>query len=111
MSSEYIRFESQELLNGQRALLESQVNFLNSLKNLGNYKKLRNEQFNLKIGLKTKLEALQQELIILDKTLPHTSNSSFQSEEERFEQSVMHKEQTSIEKELEEIQNKLKSMQ
>jgi len=110
MSSEYIRFESREILDNHKTLLESQVNFLNSLKNISNYKKSRNEQFNLKIALKNKLDELKQELLILDKTLPHTSNK-FLSEEEKFERSIRHEEQTSIEKELEEIKNKLKKMQ
>lgn len=110
MSSEYIHFTGEESAYTQKQVLESELNILTSIKQLQTYKKLRNEEFKIKIALKTKLDEINTELQVLDKTLPLTElkikneNIPIRIHQEKDEPS-------SIEDELEVIRQKLARLQ
>lgn len=113
MSNEYVRLSGEELNYTKKSLLNTQLNSLNSLKNLQKFKELRNDELTLKISVKTSLDSLQQQLILLDKLLPHSSWKKPKEEEmlpsihttEYFEPQ---KEPLSIKKQEKEIRNKEK---
>src|SRR3989344_5801755 len=73
MSNEYIRLSEDEITYAKKNLLTTEFESLKTLKNLQNYKELRNSELLLKISLKTSLDSLQQQLALLDKLLPHSS--------------------------------------
>jgi len=73
MSNEYVRLSSDEMIYAKKTLLSTQLESLTSLKKLQEFKELRNTELTLKISIKTSLDSLQQQLIILDKLLPHSS--------------------------------------
>ncbi len=73
MSNEYVRLTTAEVNYTKKHLLNIELESLTSLKKLKEYKDLRSKELNMKISLKTALDSLSQELIIMDKLLPHTS--------------------------------------
>lgn len=73
MSNEYVRLTDAEVNYTKKHLLNTELESLTSLKKLKAYKELRSKELTLKISLKTALDSLSQELIIMDKLLPHTS--------------------------------------
>lgn len=72
MGVEYILFGIEEMKDIKKSLLSSQLSTLNSLQHLHNYKKLRNDEMNLKIKLKSLMEQSQNEIQVLKKLLPET---------------------------------------
>jgi len=65
----------------EKSFLTSQINILNSLKKLREYKKARSSEFTSKIKIKSILEEAQSELTVLDKLLPQTSLKTGKEEE------------------------------
>lgn len=70
MSHQYIRFSEEELKEAQKTLLQSQLSSLTTLKQLQAYKKLRNQEFALKVTLKSRIDELMNDLKSFEKTLP-----------------------------------------
>lgn len=71
--SEYVRLSSTEKIFGTKALLHAQLETLNTLKHLKEYKKLRNEEFLLKVQLKSQITESLALLKEFEKKLPKTS--------------------------------------
>jgi hypothetical protein len=69
---EHVRISFTEGIYGQRNLLHSQLELLDSMKKLKAYKKLRREEFALKMGLKIKVEEAIGFLDKLNRALPRT---------------------------------------
>jgi hypothetical protein len=72
MGAEYVWFNTEEARNQQRTLLEVQVHLLQGLKSLQGYKKARAEELLLKIKVKQKIDALAEQILLLERLLPHT---------------------------------------
>ncbi len=119
MNSEYIRLTDAEVNYTKKHLLNTELESLTSLKKLKEYKELRSKELSLKISLKTSLDSLSQELVILDKLLPHTSWEKKEQEEMKssininFEETRLfeNKIDTNLENQLEEIKRKLARLQ
>lgn len=111
MSSEYIRIESQDRNYAERVFLSSQMNLLNTIKNLKEYKKLRKEEIILKISLTALLEETLQEISVLDKILPRTQPKEKISFPIQAEEKEEVSESMSINRELEIIKQKLLRLQ
>ncbi|MEK6888529.1 MAG: hypothetical protein AABW80_00290 [Nanoarchaeota archaeon] len=114
MSSEYIHFSSQESVSLQKALLTSELQILKASKNLSEYKKLRDEEHVIKIKVKSILDSIKQELIVLDKTLPkiampkeHHEKPIQQQIKEKLVKEIPQTHDDMIESELKAIQDKL----
>jgi len=103
MNSEYIKISPTEKVYGAKNLLTAQLNILNSHKDIREYRKLRNEEFALKVSLKSKLNEAFSTLEILDKLLP-----KIRIDEEIEEK---HPEDLSIEQQSSLIREKLKRLQ
>jgi hypothetical protein len=72
MGAEYVRFTQEETTRTQTNFLESQVHILQGLKRFKTYRLLRNEELQLKIKLKTQIDALNEQLAVVDRLLPQT---------------------------------------
>ncbi len=70
--AEYIRLSPQELRYGQKAFLEGQLSLLNATKHCNQYKKLRKEEFTLKLALRKSAEEALVSLRFLQSLLPKT---------------------------------------
>lgn len=77
MSSEYVRLSKPENVYGERNLLKAQMEILKLTKSYEEYKKLRKEEFSLKVILKTKIEEAKNCIKLLDSLLPKTNNRRF----------------------------------
>ncbi len=102
--AEYVKLSYAEKKYGEKNLLQSQLQLLNSIKHLKEYKKLRKQELLLKIKLKEKVIETIDELKMLDKRLPKVQPKHKISRKEN-------KENLSLENELEKIKNKLKALQ
>lgn len=109
MSSEYVLFSNFELKQLEKTFLTAQLGVLDSLKNLKQYKKVRSQEFSLKIAIKTLLNETQNELGILDKLLPQTSFKPPTPGQEEIIFPFAEEEQRkpSLEEELEKIRKRL----
>lgn len=117
MSYEYIRLTDAEVNYTKKHLLNTELESLTSIKKLSSYKDLRNKELTLKVSLKTALDSLSQQLVLLDKLLPHTSLDK--QEKEEMQPSIHmpetplfeDKKDNDLEKQLEEIRRKLSRLQ
>jgi len=101
--NEYIRLSKEECLYSKRNLLSTEAACLITIKRLKEYKKLRDEEFVLKIAAKKKLNEVIEEMLILEKFLPRAHVPKQSSEENEIKDS----EKFSLEHELEEIRQKI----
>ncbi len=61
MDAEYVRISGEEKHYGYRGLLNSQLEFLNLMRNFKNYTELRKKEITLKVSLKSRIgEALSE---------------------------------------------------
>jgi len=104
MKKLHIRLEYEEAIEGKRELLESQINLLEILKRVKNYKILRKRELILKGKLKNSLSLLSSEINQIQSHLP-------ESEGELGIKEVMTKQETekdkNLEAQLQEIREKL----
>ncbi|MDO8509032.1 MAG: hypothetical protein Q7S27_05095 [Nanoarchaeota archaeon] len=113
MSLEYVKFSASESLYGEKNLLISELGILQFVKRIKNYKKLRQEELNMKILLKKKMDELIEMLSILDKMLPHTKMAGLIKEKKHHLKDRMEgmseddKESYTLEQEVERIRRKL----
>ncbi|MBM3233241.1 MAG: hypothetical protein FJY98_01610 [Candidatus Liptonbacteria bacterium] len=73
MDTEYIRLGPQELKYGKKSLLESQFFILNAMKHYNEYRRLRKEEFMLKVALKKSADDVMSSLNHLESLLPKAS--------------------------------------
>ena len=100
--TEYIKISALERTHGERSLLESQLNLLDAIKILKNYKEHRKKELLLKIELKNKTLETLESLKVLEKSLPraHLIDKEESADKESF----------SIEKQLADIRSKLEKL-
>ena len=116
MGAEYVRFSQNEALHGQTNFLESQVHLLQGLKKFKSYRLLRAEELRLKIQLKQQMDALVEQLEILNRILPQTEFKIPQQKplsQPKQQDEHQHKEENqedTLEDELAAIQKKLQSL-
>ncbi len=72
MKSEYVKLSGSERVYGEKNLLQSQLEFLDSIRAFKNYKRLRSEEFRLKVGLKSKIGETLAALERIEDLLPKT---------------------------------------
>lgn len=109
MTSEYVKLSPAESFYAHKNLLQSQLEIIMAMKQFKEYKKLRNQELNLKIKLKSKILEMNNLLKELEKTLPKTALKP-QSAEEKLAQTEQEKEMLSLENELEKIKQKLEKL-
>lgn len=104
----HIRLEYEEAVEGKRELLESQINLLEILKRVKNYKILRKRELILKGKLKKSLSFLSSELNQIKNNLPESENE-LGIKEETTKQEI--EKDKNIESQLQEIREKLARLQ
>lgn len=111
MKSEFVRLSDPERVYGQRNLLHSQLEVLNLVKSFSNYNKLRKEEFELKVALKSKIgevyeliDSLENKLPKSDYKIPKTIKSNFKEQKEK-------KQKLNVQEEMLELQEKLRRLQ
>lgn len=115
MRPEYVRFNAQEKVFGQKHLLHTQLETISTLKHHEAYKLLRMEELLLKIQLKTKLEEAKEAFALFSRLLPKPAIS--EHEVLKRQHAATHaahpqkKSLSTLESELEEIKRKLAALQ
>jgi len=112
MRSLYIQLQADEAIHGKKEFLSSQINMLQLLKSLKNYKTLRRREMILKTKFKAKLTSFKKRIKELQKELPKETEEVTIKELERanikttetFEE-IKHRKD--IEKQLQEIHDRL----
>lgn len=100
----HIRLEYEEAVEGKRELLESQINLLEILKRLKNYKILRKRELILKGKLKNSLSLLSSEINQIQSHLPESEDELGIKREITEQETERDK---NIESQLQEIREKL----
>lgn len=109
--AEYVRLSGLESVYAQKRLLHSELGLLETVRRANNYKKLRNEEFVLRLALKKIIGELLEELELLDKSLPQDKLPGLAKENKPKEkQSSEEKGVLSLEQELEIIRRKIERL-
>jgi len=110
MSIEYTRLSRPQAVYGQKNLLKSQIGLLKLAKSFNQYKKLRKEEFVLKIELKTRLDEAKESLKVLESLLPKPK-IKLEDENQVKEEAKVTRKALSLEQEIASIKKKLESLQ
>ncbi len=111
MGSEYVRISIPERLYSVKGLLKTQLAALNALQAFRNYKKLRNDEFLVRISIKNEVESCTSLLIQLEKLLPQTSYQLPNEREKKQELTDEEKVELSLQDEIQIIKKKLSVLQ
>jgi hypothetical protein len=113
MAPEYIKILYPEKVYGEKNLLFSQINLLEIHRILHQYKKIREEEFSLKIELKKEADALRNAVEALQKLMPKSTIHPISDEKEQVEckEEPEYQEELSLEEEIDSIKKKLASLQ
>lgn len=109
MTVEYIRFLPDHVVYSKKSLLHGQLESLNSIKHLHEYKKLRNDELMHKIKLKKLIEETKGEIELLIKNIPQPTEKDEIKEIINIPESG--KKDRSLEEELDAIKEKLSKLQ
>ena len=110
MTSEYVRLSHPEKTYSHKALLQSQIELMNITKRLKEYKRLKKEEFVLKLALGAKIDEALAEIDILEKSLPRVAlrqeNKQIPTEDKKQKE-----ENLTLEQEIDLIRQKLSRLQ
>lgn len=70
METRHIRIDYEDALNVKKNLLTSEINLLQTLKKVKNYKTLRKKEMTEKNKLKTKLASIRTKLNLIESSFP-----------------------------------------
>lgn len=107
---EYVKLTRSEVVYSQKNLFKSQLELLNTLKFYHEYRKLRKDEFVLKVALKSKIDEAKNSLKILDSLLPKMKPQDFCYIEENKESKSVSRKKLSLEQEIELIRKKLSQL-
>ena len=107
----YSKIEFQNAVSAKRNMLTMQINLLNTLKNIENYKSLRKKELIAKIKLKNDLKYVKEKISKINEHLPHTKkiNKPTMIHAEMWEKEA--KRNSSIEEQLLSIKKRLSELQ
>lgn len=112
MSSEYVFLSSVENQFGQKHLLHSQLELLDSVKRLQIYKNLREQELMLKLQLKVKLQQTIALFEKLDKLLPVSRyQETLEERRARLDMNKKENHEYSLEMEIAAVQRKISTLQ
>ncbi len=110
MEEIHIKLEAGEAINAKKNLLSTEINILNLIKKIRDYKRARKEELKKKAKLRTELRKLINEMKILEKELPETKGVK-KTREGRVKVKLIGKaKSTKLESELEDIKRKLERL-
>src|SRR3989344_1928703 len=102
METLHIKLEPEETLSSKKNLLATEINLLNSIKHLQNYKKHVLEELRSKTLLKSSLREIALDILELNKILPQIKEPKPQVDKQ--EEKISSK---NLEQELKDIREKL----
>ena len=108
MNSEFVKLLNTEVTYSKKNFLNSELELLNTIKSLRNYRDLRKEEFVLKITLKNKIAECLTALHELEKRLPKTDYNPEKTNKEDKEEV---KKKLSLQEEIEQVRRKLEKLQ
>tara|TARA_Y100000310_G_scaffold343363_1_gene450623 strand:- start:1962 stop:2288 length:327 start_codon:yes stop_codon:yes gene_type:complete len=74
METRHVKLNYDEALNAKKQLLSAELNILNIIKRLKNYKLLRKKEFTTKSKLKTATTSLKSKVNLIISTFPNESD-------------------------------------
>jgi len=108
MGTEFVRLSHPERIYGQTNFVQSQLEMLNLIKNFRTYKKLRKEEFTMKVSLKSKIGEALELIETLNRKLPKIVDSEVAKELKKGDgKEKGKKKDLSVQEEMEELQRKL----
>jgi len=110
MASEYIRLAPEEKVYGQSILLKSQLTFIDIIKRIEEYKKLRRKELHLKVNLKSKISEIYTSLEEFTSYLPKSEYKVPILEKPKVK-TLDSKEESELKDEIEEIKRKLQNLE
>jgi hypothetical protein len=110
MNSEFVRFTSAEQVYGEKSLLKLQIELIEAIKKSKKLKTIRNDNYMLKVILKSKIEAVQESLESLKKLLPKPALQDDEPLALQMPSPVIDKERLTLEEEIEMIKQKLERL-
>lgn len=111
MESRHIKLEYEDVLAGKKHLLSSEINFLNVLSKIRNYRELRKKELLLKEKLRVRLRALRGRLDLMQSYFPEDIEiKSRKKQKPLSRKSRDAKDYKDIRKELGEIKAKLEKL-
>jgi hypothetical protein len=102
----YVGLNPSQMNYGKKNLLYSEMEILNTIKHLKNYKKLRKQEFAAKNLLKKSLTQLKIEVQNLNELLPSAALNK-----DEFNISTSSKNKNSLEREIQDLQQKIAELQ
>ena len=108
--SEYVRLLHPSVIYSKKQLLQSQMEVLKNLQRIKAYHQFRDQELNLKIELKNKLDELKTDIQLFEKMLPKAPNQQKEENELEFSPQAQAKRDT-LEEEIENIRSKLRQLQ
>jgi hypothetical protein len=106
---EYVKLTRPEVVYSQKNLFKAQLELINTLKFYNSYKKLRKEEFVLKVALKSKIDEVKNSLKVLDSLMPKIKMQEFGALNE-LEGKSARKKRLSLEQEIDLIKKKLANL-
>lgn len=111
----YSKIEYQDALFVKKHILETQINLLNTMNSLNNYKDLRKKELLLKLKLKNSLKNIKDHISKLNSHLPQTKEmkkhiSVKHIKSSSSEEKTQREKASSIENELQDIRDKLSQL-
>jgi len=106
METLHVRFDFDEAVNSKKELLSSEIDLLNILKKIKDYKDLRKKELIKKSLLRTKLRQLAKEIVKFRNSLPKTKEIELEKKQAR-KISLEKGKKGRIESELKEIKERL----
>lgn len=109
----YVKIEHLEAIQSKRSVLSSEMNLLKIVKLLKNYRELRLQELKIKIKLYQKMKEMNLGISSLKRILPKVKIPSIleELEEAKERKVVVKKVDSNIEYQLQEIRDKLSSLQ
>jgi len=108
MEARHIKLEYGESLNTKKHVLASEINLLNALAKIRNYKELRIKELMLKDKLRVRMKELKKKLGLLNSYFPASVKIEPKKKASKKTKDV--KEYSDIKEELEEIKGKLERL-
>lgn len=90
MTNQYAKLTASELEYGEKSLLQSQLELLDSMKEAQAYRKLRKEEVHLKIEFKRKIAEMQEAIKEFEKCLPEVEEEKSIKEKPKIPMHEIH---------------------
>ena len=109
MEPVHVKLGFEEAINSKSSLLSTEINLLNIVKNMQNYRKLRKIELSDKIKMRTSAKKILSEIKSLKESLPKTKSPEKEKKEAKVEVEKLAK-GTKLEAELKDIRERLEKL-